>query len=104
MSPQVDFDRLQPFNLRAHYEEMVVNTLRSIARHAGLITVLVAGALALAGLVISQLPRGYSSEALVHPDLFFQEGGSKQTPLANIEGAWFVSSEAQLIRSPAMVR
>jgi hypothetical protein len=104
MKSQLDFDRFQPFNLRAHYEDMGANTLRSIARHAGLITVLVAAPVALAGLVVSQLPRGYSSEALVHPELFFQEEGSRQTPLANIEGASFVSSEAQLIRSPAMVR
>ena len=104
MGPQLDFDRFQPFNLRVHYEDMAANTLRSIVRHAGLISALVAGSLALAGLVVSQLPRGYSSEALVHPDLFLQEEGSKQTPLANIEGASFVSSEAQVIRSPAMVR
>src|SRR5262249_11087347 len=101
---QLDFDRLQPFNLRAHYEDLALDTLRSIARHAGLITALVAAALVLAGLVVSQLPRRYSSEALVHPDFFLQEEGSKQTPLASIEGASFVSSEAQLIRSPAMVR
>ena len=104
MSPELDFNRFQPFNLRVHYEDMAANTLRSIAGHAGLITALVAGSLALAGLVVSQLPRGYSSEALVHPDLFLQEEGGRQTPLATIEGAWFVSSEAQLIRSPAMVR
>jgi uncharacterized protein involved in exopolysaccharide biosynthesis len=104
MNPQLDLDRFQPFNLRAHYEDFAANTLRSIARHAGVITVVVAAALALAGLVVSRLPRGYSSEALVHPDLFLQEDGTKQTPLASIEGASFVSSEAHLLRSPVMVR
>jgi hypothetical protein len=104
MNPQLDFDRFQPFNLRAHYEDMAANTLRSIARHTGLITALVGATLALACLLVSQLPRGYSSEALVHPDLFLQEEGTKQTPLASIEGASLVSSEAHVIRSPVMVR
>jgi uncharacterized protein involved in exopolysaccharide biosynthesis len=104
MSPQLDLERFQPFNLRAHYEDVAVNTLRSIARHAGLIIALVAAPLALAGLVVSQLPRGYSAEALVHPDLFRSEEGTKYMQLANIEGASLVSSEAQLIRSPTMVR
>jgi uncharacterized protein involved in exopolysaccharide biosynthesis len=104
MIPQLNLDRLEPSNLRAHYEDVAANTLRSIARHARLITALVVVALAAASLLVSQLPRSYSSEALVHPDLFRGEEGTKYIPLASIDGVSFVSSEAHLIRSPSMVR
>ena len=69
-----------------------------------LIAALVVIALASASLLVSQLPRRYSAEALVHPDLFRGEEGGKTMPLASIDGAALVSSEAQLIRSPLMVR
>jgi uncharacterized protein involved in exopolysaccharide biosynthesis len=104
MIPQLNLDRFEPSNLRTHYEDVAVNTLRSIGRHVRLIAALVVIALALASLLVSQLPRKYSSEALVHPDLFRGEEGTKYMPLASIDGAAFVSSEAQLIRSPTMVR
>src|SRR5262245_25374622 len=102
--PQLTFDHLEPFNLREHYEDVAANTLRSIARHVTLITPLIVIALALAGLLVSQLPRRYSAEALVQPDLFRGEEDSKYTPLASIDGASLVSGEAQYIRSPSMVR
>ena len=83
---------------------MAANTLRSIGRHVFLIAALVVIALASASLLVSQLPRWYSAEALVHPDLFRGEEGTKYTPLASIDGAALVSGEAQYIRSPSMVR
>jgi uncharacterized protein involved in exopolysaccharide biosynthesis len=104
MIPQPTFGRLEASNLREHYEDVAANTLRSIGRHIRLIAALVIIALASASLLVSQLPRSYSSEALIRPDLFRGEDGSKYTPLANIDGAALVSSEAQLIRSPSMVR
>jgi uncharacterized protein involved in exopolysaccharide biosynthesis len=103
-SPQLTFGRIEPSNLRGHYENVAANTLRSIARHVRLIATLVVIALALASLLVSQLPRRYSAEALVQPDLYHGEEGSKYTPVANIDGAALVSSEAQYIRSPSMVR
>jgi len=104
MTPQLTRARFEPVNVRAHYEDVAANTLRSIARHVRLIALLVAIALVVAGLVVSQLPRRYSAEALVRPDLFRGEEGTKYVPLANIDGTALVSSEAQLIRSPSMVR
>ena len=104
MNPRLDFDHFEPSNLRGHYENVAANTLRSIARHVRLIATLVVIALALASLLVSQLPRRYSAEALVQPDLFNGEEGTKYTPLASIDGAALVSSEAQYIRSPSMVR
>jgi len=104
MTPQLPRARFEPANLRGHYEDVAANTLRSIAQHVRLIAALVVIVLALASLLVSQLPRKYSAEALVRPDLFRGEEGTKYVPLANIDGAALVSSEAQLIRSPSMVR
>src|SRR5262245_15669993 len=101
--PQLDFGRFEPANLREHYEDVAADTLRSIVRHGRLIVTFIVIALALAGLLVSQLPRKYTAEALVRPDVFHGEEGSKYTPLANIDGAALVSNEAQLIRSPSMV-
>jgi uncharacterized protein involved in exopolysaccharide biosynthesis len=104
MIPEPTFTRLEPFNLREHYEHVAANTLRSIGRHIRLLAALVVAALALGSLLVSQLPRSYSSEALVHPDLFRGEEAGKTMPLASIDGTALVSSEAQFIRSPLMVR
>lgn len=98
-------DRLEPSNLRAHYEDLVASTLRSMVRHVSLIIALIVVALALAGLVIWNYPRKYTAEALVHPKLFYLGAeATNQTPLASIEGASLVASDAHLIRSPAMIR
>jgi uncharacterized protein involved in exopolysaccharide biosynthesis len=102
--PQLTFGQIESSNLRRHYENVAANTLGAIARHVRLIATLVVIALALASLLVSQLPRRYSAEALVQPDLFHGEDGTKYTPMASIDGAALVSSEAQYIRSPSMVR
>ena len=104
MNAELEFDRLEQFNLRTHYEEVAANTLLSIVRHTLLIATLVVIALALAGLLISQLPRQYSAEALVHPALFARQEGAKPAPLASIDAGSLVTSEARVIRSRAMVR
>jgi uncharacterized protein involved in exopolysaccharide biosynthesis len=101
--PQLTFGSLEASNLRGHYEDVAANTLRSIVRHIGLIIALVVIALLSASLLVSQLPRRYTSEALVHPELFRREEGAKNTPLAIIDSASLVRSEARLIHSPAMV-
>jgi uncharacterized protein involved in exopolysaccharide biosynthesis len=100
---QRDFDRLAQFDLRAHYEDVAASTLHSIVRHLPLITGLAAITLVTAGLLVSWLPRQYSAETLVSPDFFLYEDNSKQAPLASIEGALLVNSEARFISSPAMV-
>jgi uncharacterized protein involved in exopolysaccharide biosynthesis len=104
MDPQPDFEGMEPANLREHYEEVVGNTLRSVGRHVHLIAVLVAGALISASLLIWQLPRRYTTEALVQPDLLLSTEDAKRAPLASIEGASLVRGEADLIGSPAIVR
>jgi uncharacterized protein involved in exopolysaccharide biosynthesis len=104
VNAQFKIDHLEQSNLRRHYEDMAANMMLSIVRHKLLIASLVIVALVLAGLLIPQLPRKYAAEALVHPDLFSREVGAKSTPLASIEGASLVTSEARLIRADAMVR
>jgi uncharacterized protein involved in exopolysaccharide biosynthesis len=95
---------MEPPNLREHYEDVVGSTLRSVGRHVRLIAVLLAIALISASLLIWQLPRNYTAEALVQPDLFLHTEDAKRAPLASIEGASLVRSEAHLIGSPAIVR
>jgi uncharacterized protein involved in exopolysaccharide biosynthesis len=101
MNTQFEFDRLEPSNLRHYYEDMAVSTLRSIARRKFVIGAFVIVALTLAGLYVSLLPRKYTAEALIRPQLFSREEGV--TPLASIDGASVVASEVSLIRSRPMV-
>jgi uncharacterized protein involved in exopolysaccharide biosynthesis len=98
------FDRSRRFDLRTHYEQIAASTLHSILRHLPLVIGLVAITLVMAGLLVSLLPRQYSAEALITPDFFLHEDNSKQAPLATIDGAMLVNSEARFISSPAMVR
>ena len=66
-------------DFRAHYEDLAAHTLPAIARHGWLITSLVALALALALIVIPLMPRKYSAEALIYPNLFSREQGKARS-------------------------
>jgi uncharacterized protein involved in exopolysaccharide biosynthesis len=89
-------------DFRAHYEDLAVHTLASIGRHGGLIASLVALALALACMIIPLIPRKYSAEALIYPNLFSRE--AKVVALASVDAAPFVTGEARLIGSDASLR
>src|SRR5258708_35630822 len=82
-------------DFRAHYEGLAARTLPAIARHGRLITSLVALALTLALIIIPLMPRKYSAEALIHPDLFSREQG-RPVALASIDAASIVTGEALL--------
>jgi uncharacterized protein involved in exopolysaccharide biosynthesis len=99
MNTTFKFDRS---DFRAHYEDVSAHTLRSIGRHRGLIASLVAIAIAIALIIIPLMPRKYSAEALIYPDLFSREG--KAVALASVDAAAIVTSEARLIRSDAILR
>jgi len=62
-------------DFRAHYEDYAVQALRSIGRHRGLIASFVVIALAIACIIIPLMPRKYSAEALIYPNLFSREKG-----------------------------
>jgi uncharacterized protein involved in exopolysaccharide biosynthesis len=94
-SPNFQFESS---DFRAHYEDLAVHTLESIGRHGTLIASLVAFALALALIMIALMPRKYSAEALIYPNLFSREQG-KAVALGSVDAAAIVTSEARLIRS-----
>jgi succinoglycan biosynthesis transport protein ExoP len=104
MAPRLDIDYGDRPDLRAHYEDVVASTLSAIGRHIRVVAAIVTLALVAAALLVSQLPRKYSAEVLVHPDVFLRDDKAKRAPFATIEGASLVGSEIRLIRSPAIVR
>jgi uncharacterized protein involved in exopolysaccharide biosynthesis len=70
----------------------------SIRRHARFIASLVALAITLTLVIIPLIPRKYSAEALIYPNLFSHEQG-KAVALGSVDAAAIVTSEARLIRS-----
>ena len=103
--PDFQFERSDH---RAHYDDVAARTLSSIARHKGLIVSVVAFVLALACAIIPILPRKYSAEGLIYPNLFSREQGKrdqeKVVALASVDAAAIVTGEARLIRSDAFLR
>jgi uncharacterized protein involved in exopolysaccharide biosynthesis len=92
---------------RTHYDDLAAHTLASIVRRRGLIISFIALALALACVIVPIMPRKYSAEALIYPNLFSREQGKEQgkvIALATVDAAAFVTGEARLIRSEAFVR
>ena len=104
MQSQHNFDGLEASDLRGHYEDVVARTLSSIARRIHVVIAVVAFALAVATLLVWQLPRKYSAEVLLQPDLFLSEESAKDAPLATIEGSSIINGETRLIRSPMIAR
>jgi uncharacterized protein involved in exopolysaccharide biosynthesis len=108
MNTQFKFDHRKPSNqfdssdYRTHYDDLVARTLSSIVRRKWLIASVVALALALACIIIPLMPRKYSAEALIYPNLFSREG--KIVALASVDAAPFVTGEARLISSDSFLR
>jgi uncharacterized protein involved in exopolysaccharide biosynthesis len=100
--PNFEFERS---DYRAHYEDLAARILPSIVRHGRLIVSLVSIALVLACIAIPLMPRKYSAEALIYPNLFSREQGQgRVVPLASVDSATLVNGEARLIRSDAILR
>ncbi len=93
---------------RAYYEDWAVRALRSIVRQRWLIASFVGLGLALACIVIPVLPRKYTAEALIYPNLFSRDEGkpgqAKVVAVASVDAATVVTGEARLIRSDAILR
>lgn len=92
---------------RAHYEDVTSRALSSIVRHKWRIALLVAVVLAVACAMIPIMPRKYTAEALIYPNLFSREQKNEQgkvVPLANVDAAAIVTGEARLLRSDAFLR
>jgi uncharacterized protein involved in exopolysaccharide biosynthesis len=88
---------------RTYYEDLARSTLRSIVRHRRLITWAVALSFALACITIPMLPRKYTAQALISPDLFSRDQG-KVTALASVDANAIVTGEARLVHSDAFLR
>jgi uncharacterized protein involved in exopolysaccharide biosynthesis len=95
--------QLESPDLRSHYEHAAASTLLSIRRRWVLVASLVAMSLVLASAAIPILPRKYSATALVYPNLFSDEL-EKIAPLASVDAASLVNSEARLITSDATLQ
>jgi len=92
---------------RAHYEDVTSRTLSSIVRHKWLIALLVAVVLAVACGMIPIMPRKYSAQALIYPNLFSRAQKNEQdkvVPLASVDAAAIVTGEARLLRSDGFLR
>ena len=90
-------------DFRTYYENVAAGVLLSIKRHRLFIVSFVAFVIASTLMIIPLLPRKYSAEALVYPNLF-SDDGNKSVALASVDAASIVSSEARLIRSDAVLR
>jgi uncharacterized protein involved in exopolysaccharide biosynthesis len=90
-------------DFRTYYEDLAAHILRSILRRSGLIALVVSLAVALACIIIPIMPRKYSAEALIYPNLFSREQ-EKIVALASIDASTFVTGEARLIRSDEFLR
>jgi len=103
--PDFQFDHS---DYRAHYEDLTTRTLSSIRQRKGLIVSIVTIAIALACMIIPVLPRRYTAEALIYPNLFSREAGKteqeKLVALASVDAAAIVTGEARLLRSDAFLR
>lgn len=88
---------------RAYYANLVSQALSSIVRHRKLVASLVVIVLALACSAMPFIPRKYSAEALIYPNLLSSDGG-KAVPVASVDASAIVAGEARLIRSDAILR
>lgn len=105
--PEFQFDRSDSdyriHDYRFHYDNLAANLFWSVVRHRKLIALFVALGLVCACIIIPLLPRKYSAEALIYPNLLSREQG-KVVALASVDGAAIVTGEARLIRSDAILR
>jgi len=102
--PDLQFERS---DYRAHYEDVTSRALSSVTRHKWRIALLVAVVLAAACAVIPIMPRKYTAEALIYPNLFSREQRNEQdkvVALASVDAAAIVTGEARLLRSDAFLR
>jgi len=99
--------QFERYDYRTHYEDVTARALASVVRHKWRIALLVAVVLAVACALIPIMPRKYTAEALIYPNLFSREQKSDQdkfVALASVDAAAIVTGEARLLRSDAFLR
>lgn len=95
--------RPKRWDYRAHYADLAAHTLSSMVKHRTFIFKCVAVAFVLACITIPLLPRKYSAEALIYPNLLASDQ-DKAVAKASIDGATMVTGEARAIRSDEILR
>jgi uncharacterized protein involved in exopolysaccharide biosynthesis len=95
--------RPKRWDYRAHYLDLAARTLSSIVKHRIFILKCVAAGFVFACISMPLLPRKYSAEALIYPNLFSSDQ-DKAVVKASIDGATMVTGEARAIRSDAIMR
>jgi len=85
-------------SLRNHYEDVAADMFRSIMRWKFMIAGFVLGAIVLAALLVSVLPRTYTAQALIYPNMSSTENRNPSLS-ATINATAFVSSEVRRIGS-----
>ena len=95
--------RPKSWDHRDYYADLAARTLSSIVKHRKFIVKCVAAAFVLGCIIMPLLPRQYSAEALIYPNLFSSEQ-DKAVARASIDGATMVTGEARAIRSDAILR
>lgn len=101
--PKRPSPRPKRWDYRDHYINLTTHTLSSIVKHRVFIVTCVAIAFVLACVITPLIPRKYSAEALIYPNLFSAEE-EKTAARASIDGAAMVAGEARAIRSDAILR
>jgi uncharacterized protein involved in exopolysaccharide biosynthesis len=109
---KVDFEtrqgnRLNPrarrWDYRAHYSDLASRTLSSIVKHRIFILMCVVIGFALASIIVPLMPRKYSAEALIYPNMFSSDDKTVARG-ASVDGATMVAGEARAIRSDVIMR
>ena len=95
--------RPRRWDYRAHYADLARRTLSSIVKHRTFIFKCLAVAFVLGCIAIPLMPRKYSAEALIYPNLLASDQ-DKAVAKASIDGATMVTGEARAIRSDAIMR
>ena len=88
---------------RAHYVDLATLTLSSIVKYRWLILKCVIVALVLACISMPLIPRRYTAEALIYPNLF-ASAQDKVVAKASVDGSTLINGEARAIRSDAILR
>jgi uncharacterized protein involved in exopolysaccharide biosynthesis len=95
--------RPKHWDYREYYVDLAARTLSSIRKHRIFIVTCVSVAFMLACISTPLIPRKYSAEALISPNLFSAEQ-EKAVAKASIDGAAMVTGEARAIRSDVILR
>jgi uncharacterized protein involved in exopolysaccharide biosynthesis len=89
--------------LRAHYERVARDTLRTLWQHRSLITAILVAALLLASIALVLIGPRYTSEAIIQLNFSREEPATntKSQPTASVDAVALVDSAARVIRSRA---